>query len=229
MIILKQSLTGIETMNKPTIQFKAGSPMMVIGPTNCGKTQWIYKLLKNDMFTEKVSSILICYGVYQKFYNVMKDTISTPISFNEGLPTKEIISNMSNGKFHIIVLDDLMEEIVKSTSMQELFTKYCHHNNITAIMVSQNIFQKGPCARTISLNSHIQVLFANKRDESQIAILARQLYRSPEKKKKFLQVYDTHMKHRYEYLVIDCTPDMPVEIKVRTHIFPGETTYTFDI
>ena len=46
--------------------------------------------------------------------------------------------------------------------MQELFTKYCHHRNMTAIMVSQNVFQKGPNARTISLNTHILILFANK-------------------------------------------------------------------
>ena len=76
-----------------------------------------------------------------------------------------------------------MEKIVKSTEMQELFTKYCHHRNMTAIMVSQNVFQKGPNARTISLNTHIHVLFANKRDEAQISVLAHQLFCSKIKKK----------------------------------------------
>ena len=80
--------------------------------------------------------------------------------------------------FHIIVLDDLMEKIVKSTDMQELFTKYCHHKNITTIMVSQNAFQKGPNACTISLNTHILILFANKRDELQVSVFAHQLFHS---------------------------------------------------
>ena len=101
---------------------------------------------------------------------------------------------MYDREFHIIVLDDLMEKIVKSTEMQELFTKYCHHRNMTAIMVLQNVFQKGPNARTISLNTHIHVLFTNKRDEAQVSVLAHQLFHSKTKKNKFLTMYDKHMK-----------------------------------
>ena len=70
--------------------------------------------------------------------------------------------------FHIIVLDDMMECIVKNEDMAELFTMHCHHENITAIMVSQTQFLKGKYSHTISLNTHIHVLFGNKRDESQI-------------------------------------------------------------
>ena len=79
-----------------------------------------------------------------------------------------------------------MEKIVKSIEIQELFTKYWHHTNMTAIMVSQNVFQKGPNARTISLNTHIHVLFANKRDEAQVSMLAHQLFHSKTKKLDFL-------------------------------------------
>jgi hypothetical protein len=216
---------------KPLIPFKAGSPMMVVGPTNCGKTFWINRLLENDMFTQKAASVLFCYGVYQDYYETMRENpnIIAPITFHEGLPSKETIDHIADGRFHIIILDDLMEQVVKSLAMQELFTKHCHHKNMTALMVSQNVFQKGPNARTISLNSHVQVLFANKRDESQIAILANQLYRVKSKKKRFLAVFDDHMKSPYAYLVIDCTPDHPADIKVRAHIFPGELTCTFSI
>ena len=205
--------------------------MMVIGPTNCGKTHWISRLLENDMFSQSVASVLYCYGVYQPFYDQMRENPSMrfPLRFQEGLPSREDIDQIADGRFHIIVLDDLMEKIVKSLDMQELFTKYCHHKNVTAIMVSQNAFQRGPNARTISLNTHIHVLFANKRDESQIGTFAHQLYRSKAKKNRFLAVYDDHMMTKYQYLVIDCTPDISPLIKVRANVFPGETTYTFDI
>ena len=116
--------------------------------------------------------------------------------------------------FHIIVLDDLMQNIVKSADMQELFTKYCHHKNITTIMVSQNAFQKGPNACNISLNTHIHILFANKRDKSQVSVFAHQLFHSKRKKKCFLDVYDEHMKNQFTYLAINCTPQFPTEIKV---------------
>ena len=168
----------------PTVPFQLDSPMMVIGPTNCGKMYWINRLLENDMFTQPVASILYCYGVYQDFYNQMRDnpSIRAPLHFHKGLPSQEDIDNLYNGEFHIIVLDDLMEKIVKSIEMQELFTKYCHHRNMTAIMVSQNVFQKGPNARTISLNTHIHVLFANKRDEAQVRVLVHQPFHSKMKK-----------------------------------------------
>ena len=136
---------------------------------------------------------------------------------------------MYNGEFHIIVLDDLVENIVESTEMQEHFTKDCHHRNVAPIMVSQNVFQKGPNARTISLNIHIHILFTSKRDEAQVSVLAHQLFHSKTKKNKFLTMYDEHMKQRYRYLVIDCTPQYPSEIKVHADIFPGQLTYTFDI
>ena len=100
---------------------------------------------------------------------------------------------------------------------------------MTAIMVSQNVFQKGPNARTISLNTHIHILFANKRDEAQVSVLAHQLFCSKTKKNKFLTMYDEHMKQQYGYLVIDCTPQDPSETKVHANIFTGQLTYTFDI
>ena len=42
-------------------------------------------------------------------------------------------------------------------------------------------------------------------------------------------MYNEHMKQRYAYLVIDCIPQYPSEIKVCADIFPGQLTYTFDI
>ena len=105
--------------------------------------------------------------------------------------------------------------------MQDLFTKYCHHRNMTTIMVSQNVFQKGPNVRTISLNTHIHILFANKRDEAQVSVLAYQHFHSKTKKNRFLTMYDEHMKQCYGYLVIDCTPQYPSKIKVLLIFFPG--------
>ena len=173
------------TMNTPLVPFQAGSPIIVSGPTGSGKTYWTHKLLSNEMFTEHVSSILYCYGVYQSYFNEMK---VPNLEFHEGLPTHEKVETLNDGKFHIIVLDDLMEQIVKSIETQNLFTKYCHHYNITAIFLSQNIFAQGPCARTININTYILVIFANKRDESQALNLGKQLY--PCNSKMFMEAYE---------------------------------------
>ena len=55
------------------------------------------------------------------------------IEVHEGLPTLEKLQSLNDDNFNIIILDDLMEHIVKSIDSQNLFTKYCHHYNITAI------------------------------------------------------------------------------------------------
>ena len=151
-------------LKTPLVPFQAGSPIMISGPTGCGKTYFTHKLLCNNMFTQLVSSILYCYGVYQDYFNKMK--ISN-LEFHKGLPFLEKVQSLKDDNFHIIVVDDLMGYIVKSVETQNLFTKYCHHYNITAIFLTQNIFAQGLCSQTININTHILVLFANKRDESQ--------------------------------------------------------------
>ena len=79
----------------------------------------------------------------------------------EGVPTKDIIDNINDGNFHIIILDDMMEMIVKSLDMLQLFTKYCYHCNISAVLIMQNVYHQGPYARSISLNNHVMILFEN--------------------------------------------------------------------
>ena len=128
------------------------------------------------MFTEPVNSILYCYGVCQEFFDSMHENISCPIQFYNEIPSMEDIDRIHDGQFHIIILDDMMEHIVKNEDMAELFIMHCHHKNITAIMVSQNQFLKGKYSRIISLKTHIHVLFGNRRDESQINIFANQLF-----------------------------------------------------
>ena len=147
----------------PVIPFQSGSPIMIVGPTNSGKIVWVNRLLSHDMFTEIPKSILHCYSVYQKFFEEMKTNpdIKVPIIFMEGLPTKDIMDNMNNGNFHIIILHNMMETIVKSLDMLQLFTKYCHHYNISAVFIMQNVYHQGPYGRSISLNNHMMILFEN--------------------------------------------------------------------
>mgnify|MGYP001595909180 FL=1 len=209
-------------MSLPLIPFSSGSPIMLCGPTGTGKTLWTKKLLSHEMFTEKVNSILYCYGVYQPLFDDMK---MSHLSFHEGIPSLDTVKELNNGKFNIIVLDDLMEQIIKNVDAQNLFTKYCHHYNISVIFLTQNVFAQGPCARTISVNTHVLVLFKNKRDESQIVRLAKQL--CPDISKGFLEAFQHATSRPFGYLVVDCDPKSPNEIKLRTKIFPGEQTVCY--
>ena len=91
--------------------------------------------------------------------------------------------------------------------------------------MTQNVFAQGPCTRTININTHILILFANKRDEWQAMNLGKQLY--PCNSKIFMEAYKDATSQLHGYLVIDCDPKSSCDLKLRTHIFPGETTVCY--
>ena len=94
----------LKTITKtPLVPLQSGSPIIVSGPTGSAKTYWTHRLLSNEMFTEHLSSILYCYGVYQSYFDEMK---VSNLEFHEGLPSREKVETLNDGKFHIIVLDD---------------------------------------------------------------------------------------------------------------------------
>ena len=215
---------------------KPGSPILVAGPTGCGKTRWVHRALTGRaIFQHQPQKIMYCYGVDQAFYRTMKTELGDSIDFKEGLPSVDEVANLNcedceDSIFNVIVLDDLMDKVVANKEMEELFTQLCHHFRISTIFISQNIYQKGAHSRTISLNCHINVLFRNARDESQAHTFARQV--CPSSPRTFLEAYKDAVQRDYGYFVLDATPTTPQELRWRTNLFPGEspfnrvTTYT---
>ena len=77
----------------------------------------------------------------------------------------------------------------------------------------------------MNLNSHYIVLFKNPRDMAQITYLSRQMYSG---KKNFLtDAFQDATSHPYGYLFLDLKADTDDELRVRTNIFPGETTFVY--
>ncbi len=194
---------------------------MVAGPTGCGKTSWVTRLLQSTgkPFAEPVASILYCYGVYQNAYDDMKKSIRN-ITFHKGIPKQETVDRLNDGQFHVIILDDLMELIVDSVPAQMLFTKYCHHYNITTIFLTQNVLAQGKCARNISLNTQILVLFQNHRDRNQVGVIARQ--QAPEYPLAFLEAFKDATRKPYQPLIVDCSPECDNRYRWRTNVLPDE-------
>ena len=142
---------------------------IVAGPTGCGKTTFVARLLRNAaaMIDPPPERITWYYGEWQAAY----ENLDIPnMRLEEGLPT----SFDNDGKRGLVVLDDLMAET--DGRVTNLFTKKSHHSNTSVIYLVQNIFPKNKESRTISLNSQYMVIFKNPRDASQIANLAKQMY-----------------------------------------------------
>ena len=77
----------------------------------------------------------------------------------------------------------------------------------------------------MSLNSHYLVLFKNARDATQISHLAGQMY--PGKSKFMIEAYRDATSSPFSYLLIDLKQATEDKLRLRTNIFPGETTYVY--
>ena len=66
------------------------SSMMVVGPSECGKTVFTTKLLLRnlDLFETSPAKICYCYGAWQKGFRPMK---KHGVKFHEGIPDSELL------------------------------------------------------------------------------------------------------------------------------------------
>ena len=119
---------------------------VVAGPTSCGKTAWVLKLVQNasQMIDPPPSRINYCYGEHQPIFDNYPSVI-----FREGLP------QMTDSVFDsslptMLIIDDLMSET--NQLVADIFIKISHHRDISVIYMTQNVFDKNKYARTITVS-----------------------------------------------------------------------------
>ena len=222
----KPKETRLKGKQKVPLPFESASTLCLAGSTKCGKTTWLYRLLKHkeEMFSVAVNKILYCYGIYQDTFDAMKKDIKD-IEFYLGVPKESDIKNFANGSHHLIVFDDLSESVVKDPDMERLFVQGAHHLNLSVFFVTHNCFRQGKCARTIALNTHYMVLFKNIRDGQQISCLGKQMF--PGNAKALVEAYEDATKIKYGYLVIDLTANGEDTYRLRSKVFPGEEPWVY--
>ena len=196
--------------------FRAPFTCMLAGPTQSGKTHLLIEILNNarEMVEPPPDRIMYCYSRPQEIFNNIPG-----LELHQGVPDIDEFDPSIN---NMIILDDLMEECEENPSIQKLFTVDSHHKNISTFLITQNLYSKGKCARTISLNCHYMIIFNNPRDRLQIKNLSRQMY--PGNSKFLNECYeDATESKQYGYLFLDMTQKTRQKHRVQTNILPGET------
>jgi len=190
---------------------------LVAGPTGCGKTRFVFKLIEHAhvMVDPAPRRVAYCYGEYQQLFSQYPR-----VTFHKGLPN---LDDFDGREPTLLVIDDLMNET--DGSVANLFTKGSHHRNISVVFLVQNLFHRNKHIRTISLNAHYMVLFKNPRDASQFASLARQMY--PNKSAFAVEAYKDATREPYSYLFVDLRPEQDEDLRLRTNVFPDETGYVY--
>jgi len=190
---------------------------ILCGPTSCGKTRWVFRLIDNAdrMIEPSPSRIVYCYSEYQHLFSQYPR-----VTFHQGLPN---IDDFDGREPVLLIIDDLMQEA--DGRVQNLFTKGSHHRNVSVMFLAQNLFPKNKIARTLSLNAHYMVLFKNPRDASQFAHLARQMY--PKTSQFAVEAYKDATREPYGYLLVDLRPEQDEELRLRTNVFPNEIHHVY--
>lgn len=158
--------------------------------------------------------VILHYSEWQSGYK----ELGKSIEFREGLPQSGDYTNDCRPK--LLIIDDLMRESSSGSSIVNLFTKGSHHNNLSIIFITQNVFHQGKGQRDISLNAQYIVIFRNLRDRAQIQHLARQLY--PEDPRFLQEAYWDATSRPFGYLLLDLKQETPDNCRYRACIFPDD-------
>ena len=204
----------------PEFAFQHPFSMLVVGPTQSGKTDFVEQMLENpliDFPTDKEVRITWFYNQWQPRYDILEWELGSQIEFQHGLPDwSESLQELDPEIHHILVFDDLMNQAVNSPILSRLFTQG-RHCNASVILLMQNMFPKGKYNTDISRNAQYLVLFRSPSDRKQINTIVDRIF--AEDRFKFMQIYSKATSIPYGYVLIDNHPRTDPENQVVTDVF----------
>ena len=211
------------------IRFTHGSCHLLSGASGSGKTYRVanYLRLKNELFTggKDIKNIVYCYSTWQPIYDELTREKVVTRWINACPSNEEFIELVRDFKQEggsIVIIDDFMGDISKE--LLEIVTVSSRHNNTTTFILFQCLFPPIRYARQISLNVKYFHLLKNPRENSQISIIARQIY--PENWRWIVDSYQEATREPYSCFIIDVTQDIPEKLRFRSCILPSEFPIT---
>ena len=145
----------------------------LVGPSETGKSQFIYNWLKIGTIQPKFDKIYFFYQHSQPLYDVMLKEIEN-LEFVRGVNFEFIDSLKNNGTKYLLIFDNSCEEICNSRAFVDLATAG-RHRGLSTIYIKHNLFHQSKIGRDVELqNTHI-VLFKSPRDVMQVTTLSTQL------------------------------------------------------
>ena len=235
-------------MTNVTLPFTHPFVMTITGPTQCGKTMWINKLIENIdvMVVPTPDKALFLYTTFQPIYDEIKKNVAEKnetsslkeikfIDCNNGIPTvADLRKNF--GYQTLLILDDLMINAANATNsgiaaenMKNLNNFVCrdsHHHDMFVIFVCQDIGYKDGVLKTLRKNMHYHVVFVNHNDYSTFSIITHNKKISDG---TFKRVYDDIKEDKHGYVVFDGKNDSYGNCRIRTGVFPQDNTYVYDV
>ena len=145
----------------------------LVGPSETGKSQFIYNWLKIWTFQPMFDKIYFFHEHSQPLKDVMQREIEN-LEFVQRVNFEFIDSLKNNGTKYLLILDDSCQEMCNSKAFVDIATAG-RHRSLRTIHIKHNFFHQIKLGRDVELqNTHI-VLFKFPRDVMQVATLSTQL------------------------------------------------------
>ena len=125
--------------------------LSLLGPSETGKSQFIYSWLKNGTFQPKFNKIYFFYQHSQTIYDVMQEKVEN-FEFIRGVNFDFIDSLKNNGAKHSLFLDDSCGEICYSKALVD-FATAGRHRGLSTIYIKHNLFHQSKLGRDVELQN----------------------------------------------------------------------------
>lgn len=220
------------TIGKDDLKLQSPFSMAVAGPSQCGKSQFICKLIehRDTIFAKPFDRIIYC----------QPETLAhrpNPIfeQILRSFPTAQLLSGLpSVSKLHLdignqnslIIIDDQMSAFLSSDEMLSLLTVGSHHLSINIVYTLQNYFsQSKHHGKTLMRNTSYKILFFNRTDLTELRSISMQIV---PRNANFLEscfqfLFKTFPNDDSHYIFIDGHFRSKVpKFFIRSHLFPDK-------
>ena len=199
------------------IRLKENFKLFVSGPSRCGKTVFVSKLIENiqSFAKQPPKSIIYVYKVWQDKYDEMSMMGINFIEDHENIVDQ--IKSSAKGQAILVIFDDL----IGSNSLPDIanmFTVDARHLNISMVFLSQRLFVNNEYFRQISHNCDYFCLFKNPRNPSEIRALAQQMTPG---NMVLVPIYMDATKMPFSYLFINLTQECDDRVKYLSNLLDG--------
>jgi len=222
----------IETLDLDgnALKFRTPCAISIVGSSQSGKSYMMLQLaeFRADLFDVEFDQIFYCQPeslfmgtnpVFEKLKSVAPHA-----QLVHGLPDISKLNLNLDKSSKLVFIDDMMQSLLSSPEMLDLFTVQIHACNITLCTSLHNNFPNSKFAKTIARNVQYKIIFHNRLELTELRILSCQLG----KKSSFLQecfnfLFQTFPANQHPYLLIDGHAHSPTLLKplfVRTNIIP---------
>jgi hypothetical protein len=190
-------------------RFVFGHCIRLSGPSQCGKTITLCKLLGDACYFSPHAPLRVMWvsgsGSRDEKVENMISALYPKSKFFYTVPESEQLVNMVQ-PFDFWVFDDMAAELKNNTAFTNFFTKTAHHKNCIMAYLTQNAFEAGKDAVTRTRNCAYQIYFKNKGDGRWVNVVGQQLTGNV---RQFRAMFDAATPGAYDCLLVDNRADNP--------------------